>query len=423
MRRQLTLIILLAVVIAAFLPGAALADVWTDIADSIWQSTYGVSAQDALLVAQGRSDGSFGPKESITRGQFAKMTTAGLGISPIVPAGPTFSDVDQSHVFYGEGEECSAAGLLSGYADGTFHPAALVTREQSCSVLARWLAEQEIATTGAISGDQGSYPSLKAWYATEGHSYLQPFADQGALSPAHEASSAYLVSHQVMIGASSHGSVYLRPTTSVNRAQAVALVLRVKQVAAGFVPPVTTPVEPGIPTAVVLTDGQTPIKGVWSGTADQLASYLLSVAPSPRFTIPALDLAGYYVRYCAEAGVRADLLWAQMILETGYGMYSGDVSPEQNNYAGIGATGGGAPGYAFPTAEAGVMAQIAHMVAYVYDVSPVAWANSSTDPRFDLVSPHGFASVLADLNGRWAVPGTDYGQHIEAIARLINSAQ
>ena len=138
--------------------------------------------------------------------------------------------------------------------------------------------------------------------------------------------------------------------------------------------------------------------------------------------MPTSVLAGYYVRYCAEAGLRADLLWAQMIHETGYGMYGGDVLPEQNNYAGIGATGGGNPGYSFPTAEAGVMAHVAHMVAYVYVDSPVSWANATTDPRFNLVSPRGVASVLADLNGRWAVPGTTYGQKIEAIARNINAS-
>jgi hypothetical protein len=180
-------------------------------------------------------------------------------------------------------------------------------------------------------------------------------------------------------------------------------------------------VEPPATTNTVLVDGQTPLAGVWSGTAEQLASYLLAVAPSPRFTVPTLDLAAYYVRYCAEAGLRADLLWAQMIHETGYGMYGGDVSPEQNNYAGIGATGGGAPGLSFPTAEAGVMAQVAHMVAYVHQVSPVEWANATTDPRYDFVNPHGAAVVLADLNGRWAVPGTTYGQSIEEIARAINT--
>jgi len=179
--------------------------------------------------------------------------------------------------------------------------------------------------------------------------------------------------------------------------------------------------EPAV-TAQVLTGGQTPLMGVWSGTADRLASYLLGVCPSPRFTVPAVVLAEYYVRYCAEAGLRADLLWAQMLHETGYGRYGGSVQPEQNNFAGIGATGGAEPGVTFVTAEAGGMAHVSHMVAYVYVSSPVPWANSLVDPRFDLVAPRGSAAVLADLDGHWAVPGTGYGQRIEDIARAINSA-
>jgi len=175
------------------------------------------------------------------------------------------------------------------------------------------------------------------------------------------------------------------------------------------------------PTSVVLTGGQTPIKGIWSGTAERLASFLLKVSPSPRFTVPPSVLADYYVRYCAEAGLRVDLLWAQMIHETGYGIFGGDVTPEQNNYAGIGATGDGAPGVAFTSAEAGVMAQVAHMVVYVYTSSAVTWASETVDPRFGLVGPRGVVSVLSDLDGRWAVPGTGYGETIEAIARAINS--
>lgn len=188
--------------------------------------------------------------------------------------------------------------------------------------------------------------------------------------------------------------------------------------------PVTAPAaaEPGSTAAVVLIDGQTPLRGVWSGTAEQLATFLAGDVSMPRFTVPTLELAGYYVRYCAEAGLRADLLWAQMALETGYGAYGGDVSPYQNNFAGIGATGGGAAGASFATAEAGVMAQVAHMVAYVYAESPVQWANSTTDPRFDFVNPRGAAVVLANLNGRWAVPGESYGQHIEDIARRLNAS-
>jgi hypothetical protein len=183
----------------------------------------------------------------------------------------------------------------------------------------------------------------------------------------------------------------------------------------------TSPASSQGTTALVLTGGQTPLTGVWSGTAEQLASYLLSENPWPFFTVSPLALAKLYVAYCAEAGLRADLLWAQMIHETGYGSYGGDVSPEQNNYAGIGATGAGAAGAYFLTPDAGVLAHVAHMVAYVYDSSPVPWASAYTDPRFDSVSPRGAASVLADLNGRWAVPGTYYGQAVEAVAQAINA--
>lgn len=173
-------------------------------------------------------------------------------------------------------------------------------------------------------------------------------------------------------------------------------------------------------TNVVRTGGQTPLSGVWSGNASMLARYLLSENPSPSFTVPVATLAELYVRYASEAGLRADVLWAQMLHETGFGRYRGDVEPAQNNYAGIGATGGGEPGCSFATAEAGVMAHVAHMVAYVYVESPVAWANSQTDPRFAAVTNRGSARVLADLDGRWAVPGIGYGARIEEHVAAIN---
>ncbi len=178
-----------------------------------------------------------------------------------------------------------------------------------------------------------------------------------------------------------------------------------------------------ITTSLVLTGGQTPLAGVWSGTASMLAGYLLRDNPQPSFTVPTSTLAELYVGYAAEAGLRADILWAQMIHETGFGRYGGDVEPAQNNYAGIGATGGGEPGCSFASAEAGVKAHIAHMVAYVYLVSPVSWANSQTDPRFDAVVRRGSARVLVDLDGRWAVPGVGYGARIEQHVNAINRMQ
>lgn len=192
--------------------------------------------------------------------------------------------------------------------------------------------------------------------------------------------------------------------------------------AAAANPSQTSPPATGLTTRAVSQGGATPLTGVWAGTADELSRYLLRNEPAPRFTVPTETLAGYYVKYAAEVGLRADILWAQMLHETGFGAYGGSVSPGQNNYAGIGATGGGVPGITFATAEAGVMGHVAHMVAYAFTENRAPWVNSITDPRYDMVSPRGAARVLSDLNGRWAVPGDGYGAAIENHVRAINGS-
>ncbi|MHB1343802.1 MAG: glucosaminidase domain-containing protein [Thermoleophilia bacterium] len=193
--------------------------------------------------------------------------------------------------------------------------------------------------------------------------------------------------------------------------------------AAAARPAIQTPtVATGPTTRAVSQGGATPLTGVWAGTATELSAYLLRNESAPRFTVPTETLAGYYVKYAAEVGLRADVLWAQMLHETGFGAYGGSVGPGQNNYAGIGATGGGAPGVSFASAEAGVMAHVAHMAAYVFTAAPAPWANSTTDPRYDMVAPRGVARVLSDLDGRWAVPGDGYGVAIENHVRAINGS-
>lgn len=173
-------------------------------------------------------------------------------------------------------------------------------------------------------------------------------------------------------------------------------------------------------TRQVAGGGQTPLAGVWGGSAEELSAYLLASNPRPGFSVPTLTLAQYYVRYAREVGLRADVLWGQMLHETGFGAYGGSVTASQNNYAGIGATGGGAAGVTFPTAEDGVKAHVAHLAAYVFTDDRASWTNPSVDPRYDAVSPRGIARVLADLDGRWAVPGNGYGAAIERHVAALN---
>ena len=124
---------------------------------------------------------------------------------------------------------------------------------------------------------------------------------------------------------------------------------------------------------------------------------------------------------------------AQSILETGWFKFVGSsVKAEQNNYCGLGATGGGSSGASFNTIEDGVRAQLQHLFAYgCKDALP----NGETiiDPRFSNVT-RGIAPYWEQLAGRWAVPGFDgtdaeaamkagntYGQKIATICDGLNA--
>lgn len=123
-------------------------------------------------------------------------------------------------------------------------------------------------------------------------------------------------------------------------------------------------------------------------------------------------LAELYLKIGAEEGVRGDVAFAQAIKETGYFKFGGDVRPEQHNYAGIGATGGGARGNSFSTAEKGVYAQIQHLKAYA---STKPLNTPLVDPRFKYVT-RGIAPAWPDLHKRWAMQSSgNYGEDILSI--------
>jgi hypothetical protein len=153
-----------------------------------------------------------------------------------------------------------------------------------------------------------------------------------------------------------------------------------------------------------------PIMGTSALIAEQLSAFLLSRNPHPRISCTALELAWFFIAEGDIEGVRGDTAFCQSILETGWFQYGGQVLPEQNNYGGIGAVNnsGVGAGAWFNSPQIGVRAQIQHLKAYA-STEPLKQTNAS--PRFHLVT-RGIAPFWEDLNGRWAVPGTTYGQTI-----------
>jgi N-acetylmuramoyl-L-alanine amidase len=161
------------------------------------------------------------------------------------------------------------------------------------------------------------------------------------------------------------------------------------------------------------TPEKTLILGPTNLSAEQMNQFVKSINPqSPELGSLYLTLSEYY-------GIRGDIAFAQALLETNYFRFTGDVSRAQHNYAGIGATGGEQRGASFATQEEGVLAHLQHLYAYATH-DPLPDQYDLIDPRFHLVQ-RGSAPAWVDLNGKWAVPGEQYGQSIlNLYERLIS---
>jgi hypothetical protein len=121
-----------------------------------------------------------------------------------------------------------------------------------------------------------------------------------------------------------------------------------------------------------------------------------------------------YVRESAHEGVNHDIAISQMLLETGYLSYKGQVASHQNNFGGIGALDSGESGASFASIEEGVRAHIQHLKAYA---STQDVKGEMIDPRFYLVK-RGSARTFYDLTGRWATD-TVYDKKIAFILDRI----
>ncbi|MFM2060828.1 MAG: hypothetical protein RLZZ507_498 [Cyanobacteriota bacterium] len=130
------------------------------------------------------------------------------------------------------------------------------------------------------------------------------------------------------------------------------------------------------------------------------------------------DIPKLYREEATIEGVNHDIAFSQMCLETGFLRFGSDIKPQQNNFAGLGAIGGGSEAASFPSARIGVRAHIQHLKAYA-SLEPLV--QQEVDPRFRFVT-RGVAPSVDQLSGRWSAD-LDYGTKIKALfKRLYESA-
>lgn len=162
-------------------------------------------------------------------------------------------------------------------------------------------------------------------------------------------------------------------------------------------------------------------------TPERLTRFLLSGNSNLKSQFR--DIARYYKEHGEKLRVRWDYAFYQMVIETNYLKFvnnagKGDVNPKQNNFAGIGTTGGGVPGDSFPDVSTGVLGQMQHLVAYSGEPVANPVAPRTREKQDDIVKKSRSLRrppTFKDLAGRWAADKR-YGTSIEFIANRFREA-
>ncbi len=149
-------------------------------------------------------------------------------------------------------------------------------------------------------------------------------------------------------------------------------------------------------------------------TKGQAVAYIKAVNPTVKLSCSVEQLVDHYWEEAQREGVRPDLAIAQSFVETAVYNYGGDVHHSQNNFCGLGTTGGGVRGAKFATAQLGVRAHIQHLLAYAQKKRP---STEIVDPRYELAHrvrvERGVVDKWYGLNGTWAM-GNLYCEKIMA---------
>lgn len=164
------------------------------------------------------------------------------------------------------------------------------------------------------------------------------------------------------------------------------------------------------------------IMGTSETTVQQMVNYWNAVGCSyPEYYASGNGGASNIWDFCSilydeanQEGVRADVVFAQAMHETGWLQFGGDVKVEQYNFSGLGATGNGAAGDSFSDIRTGLRAQVQHLKAYA---STEDLNNDCVDTRFSYVT-RGCAPYVEDLGGQWATDSAYGDALIQLIANL-----
>ena len=126
-----------------------------------------------------------------------------------------------------------------------------------------------------------------------------------------------------------------------------------------------------------------------------------------------------YLEEAKAENVRADVAFCQAMLETRWLQYGGDVTPDQYNFAGLGATGNGEQGNRFTDVRTGIRAQIQHLKCYA---STEKLNQICVDPRWGewLRGKAPYVEWLSIPNNPYKTGWASDSQYSESILKMMD---
>jgi hypothetical protein len=268
-----------------------------------------------------------------------------------------------------------------------------------------------------LAGSRKALSLARMWVLVPGQAPAQPTAALVSLEARMglQVQRARLVA---LVRATRPGTTTSASTTSTTSTAAAATTST--STAAGETPAAASAVAAEIRQAALAglrVDGPQ-ILGTSVLSAAQIEAWFASTGARPNTTVPITRLIADYLKAGSLTGVRADLAFAQSVVETGYFSFppGGQLTPKNNNFAGIGACDKCKHGWSFGSAMDGVMAQEGLLSEY---------AGAPPAPALFSIGAGGIegcCTTWMSLAGVWAT-NPAYGFEILSVYKeMLNSA-
>lgn len=151
-------------------------------------------------------------------------------------------------------------------------------------------------------------------------------------------------------------------------------------------------------------------------TPTELADFFITQNPDVEYQ-RIFVIARYYFFEAQKENINSTVAFAQMCLETGFLRFGNLVTPEMNNFCGLGSMDEEHPGASFPTPRLGIRAHIQHLQAYA-TTEDVMLHEELVDPRYDWVHKTKYVETIDGLSGTWATDKS-YAKKIDRILQQM----